>query len=428
MIRNCLSPAVLLALVAAPASAEGDRRHIEAPIELAAGESAGLLHLTVGRIRLADGSSARAIRLENGNLQLASGSKSGPVFVGSGEATIGGRVDGDVTCGAGELRIEKGAEVTGNVINLGCALDIEGGARILGDVASWADTHRLGPDLVLPGRLALVAGQDPRSKAKDRPTLALRTGTRIEGGLWLDHCVLLETGRNVHAPVRGIQPHDPLAEPDVRKTACKRLPGEAGQLDLADLPGPRSVFVHKAPKSGYPGEGDSILVHTGLELRGRTGAIQTINGAVVVHEGASPEALDVINGAVVMHRGTTVPGPVTIANGPLVMQRDARVGGPVSVATSSIELAQGARIDGNITQYGGDVVLAEGARITGLKFARADDRRAEGGFGKPTLKLHSADQISGPLVLEREIAIKVSEGPAPAWTGVAPEVKAGRRK
>lgn len=427
MTRKPIALALLLFPVVAPLNAADDRRHIEAPIELASGEAAGMLHMTAGRVRLASGSSAASIRLENGNLQLEEGSSSGPVFVGNAEATIAGRVDGDVTCGTGDLRIAGTAEITGAVVNLGCALDIDGGARIAGDVVSFGNSHRLGPDLVLPGRLALLPGRDARSKVRDRPTLELRQGTRLEGGLWLDHCVVIESARDVQAPVHGIRPHDPLARPDPDEPSCRRLPGTAGEIDRATLPGPRVVFVHKSPETGDPGPDDAILVHTGLELRGQAGTIRTINGAVVVHEGASAKALDILNGAVVMRPGTVIPGPVTIANGPLVIQREARVGGAVTVATSSIELAPGARIDGDITQFGGDVVLAEGARVAGLRFARADDRRAEGGMGQPTLKLHRADQVTGPLVLEREITIKVKQGPAPEWTGVTPNVKAGRR-
>jgi len=428
-----LRPALLLLClpsIVAAAETAPDRWSIEKALTLGAGETANVAGMTSGNLRLESGAKAQRVHLDNGDLRLDAGSEVGEVFIGNGTSELRGKVTGDVTCGVGELRLKRTVEVSGNIINLSCTLDIDPDARIAGDIVSYGDINRFGPALTIPGKIALLPGLDRRTSVRDFPEVELRKDTRIEGGLWLDHCVQITAAPSATFALHGISPHDPLKMSDPKQAACARFPGQQGNVHRAALPGPTNLYLFRGPKdtSGMS-LGDFTIVHYGIELRAgsRSGAVRTINGAVVVHRDASVGSLDLVNGAVVVRTGARVEGPVTVGNGPLVMEAGSSIGGDVRVMTASIELGKDARIDGSVTHYGGTVVLPAGASVGSLRFAHAEDRRVESEFRRTTLKIDSAESIRGPLVLERAIVIKVRRGPAPAFTGVTPEIKLSKR-
>ncbi|MBK8285641.1 MAG: polymer-forming cytoskeletal protein, partial [Ahniella sp.] len=331
----------LLSLMISPALAASDipasRWHLSTPIELTDGEHADALGITDGNIRLRGGSQAGSVRLNNGELKLDKGSSAGSVWIGVGEGRIAGAVAGDVYCGTGTLTITATAEIQGNVTSLGCVLDIAGGARIGGDVVSFGPDVRLGPDLALPGRLAMLPGRGEREE-RDRPTLDVRRGTAVSGGVLLDHCVQIEVGRDTDVRISGVAPHEPTAPNRPDHAPCSRFPGAQGVIDRAGLPAPDDVFVHGAPESRPGSElSDVRLVNSGMELAAaaRAGTIRTHNGAVVLGVGAVAKSLDVLNGAVVLKPESRIEGPVNVGNGPLVMEQGSSIQGEVRVVTSS---------------------------------------------------------------------------------------------
>ncbi len=416
----------LMSLMISPVLAASDnpatRWHISTPIDLTDGEHAEAIGITDGNIRLRGGSQAGSVRLNNGELKLDQGSRAGSVWIGVGEGRISGAVGGDVYCGTGTVTITSTAEIQGNVTSLGCVLDIAGGARIGGDVVTFGPEVRLGPDLTLSGRLAMLPGSGERKK-RDMPTLDVRRGTVITGGVMLDHCVQIEVGRETAVQISGVVPHDPVAKNRPDHAPCSRFPGAQGVVDKASLPAPDDVFVHGAPETRPGSElGDVRLVNSGMELAhsAKAGTIRTHNGAVVLGVGAVAKSLDVLNGAVVLKPEARIEGPVSVGNGPLVLEQGSVVNGEVRVVTSSIQLGEGAAINGHVTQLGSAVELADGARIDTLRFALADDAERD---SRAVLKMVSGASITGQLVLDRPVLIKLRQGPEPKWTGVEPEIR-----
>lgn len=423
-----LLAATLFAVTILPgiASAATARAHFAKEIELAAGEVAGDLSMIAGKVTLNADSRAGQIRVDNGRLVLKAGSTAANVRLNNGEATLAGAIDGDVFCGVGSLQIEAPARITGNVLNLGCDLQIGEAVEIGGDVISFADQHLIGPDLHLSGRFFVLPGADRRAKNRDLPELKLLHDVQIAGGLHLGHCVLLERGNRVQADLVGIAPHEPMNQDRDRPDSCKPLPGGAGMLNkpaLTDI-GPLYLFAGAELQRGQT-FGNATLVFMGQEVPpgAKVGHLRTVNGAVVLSEQAEAEALSVVNGAVVLKEGARVRGAVEIRNGPLLLEANAVITGPVTVYNSYIRVSKGARIDGPVTFYGQELIAALGAQLGDVRIARMDDQPKDGKRDRPTVHLQEGAAIRGKLVFDRPAKLKVSHGPAPAFEGISPELK-----
>lgn len=187
----------------------------------------------------------------------------------------------------------------------------------------------------------------------------------------------------------------------------------------------------------------SVRIDAGSDSRGATsvngsisvgggavvnGGLKTVNGTIRVDSGAHIENastvngglrladmveagnLSTVNGSVKLGPNAVIEGEIKAVNGRISIEQGGRVRDDVGNVNGQIGLS-GAEVGGNLSTVSGDIELADGSVVKGDLIVEKPS-----GWGwdrqksrKPRIVIGPGCKVDGKIILEREVALFISE-------------------
>lgn len=179
---------------------------------------------------------------------------------------------------------------------------------------------------------------------------------------------------------------------------------------------------------GASHRGDATTINGDVEVGKNADAsssnFKTVNGRIVVQDGAQVNDCATVNGS--MRVGDrAVAGDLRTVNGDLRVGRDSRVEGRIQLVNGSVELSPGSHVDGDVgtingkiemrsaqvvgdlSNVNGGMLITQGSEVRGDLTVReaGDDRHSE----PPRIVIGPDTRIVGSLVFERPVELYVHD-------------------
>lgn len=154
--------------------------------------------------------------------------------------------------------------------------------------------------------------------------------------------------------------------------------------------------------------GDAETVNGAISIgSGSTvaGDVETVNGKIMLGEGATVRSIGGVNGSIRIGPDARVEGNAGTVNGQVVLAAGATVDGEVGSVNGQIRL-EGATA-GSVRNTTGGIVLERGSRVLGE--LRIEKPRLGAGDEPVSVIIHADCEVSGPLVFEREVTLRIHE-------------------
>lgn len=165
-------------------------------------------------------------------------------------------------------------------------------------------------------------------------------------------------------------------------------------------------------------------IRVGKDADASRSKFKTVNGDVVVEDGARVSDCATVNGSVDIGERTEA-GDLKTVNGDLRVGREARVEGRIQLVNGSVELAPGstvkgdvgtingliemraAKVDGDVTNTNGGMLITDGSEVAGDLVVReaGDDRHSK----PPRIVVGPDSSVRGKLVFERPVELFVHD-------------------
>ena len=181
-------------------------------------------------------------------------------------------------------------------------------------------------------------------------------------------------------------------------------------------------------REGTSHRGDAVTINGNVRVEkdadARDSSFRTINGNVVVEEGAKVSDCETVNGSVRIGDGTEA-GDLRTVNGDLSVGRDAHIDGQVQLVNGSVRLASGSRVQGDVgtvngliemrsatvngdlTNTNGGMLITDGSEVLGGIRVEAVDEGSEG--EPPRIIVGPGVRIRGESVFERPVELHVHD-------------------
>ena len=178
--------------------------------------------------------------------------------------------------------------------------------------------------------------------------------------------------------------------------------------------------------ASHSGDGQTVNgnVEVGADADASDSNFSTINGSIVVKDGARVSDCATVNGELDIGDGSEA-GSLRAVNGDLTIGRDARIEGRVQLVNGSVSLKPGSRVSGNVgtinglielrsaevagdlSNVNGGMLIVDGSLVKGdLTVKEAgDDRHGE----PPRIVIGRDSRVTGNLVFERPVELFVHE-------------------
>ena len=134
----------------------------------------------------------------------------------------------------------------------------------------------------------------------------------------------------------------------------------------------------------------------------------TVNGRISVGDNVHSEDLKTVNGAIRVGSAVTVDGSIQTTNGKITIEDGTTVSEDVANTNGRIEL-DGTKVSGDVATVSGDIDLNRGTSVGGDLIVRKPSNWGWGKKDKPRVVVGPEVEISGKLVLEREVELFVSD-------------------
>jgi len=142
----------------------------------------------------------------------------------------------------------------------------------------------------------------------------------------------------------------------------------------------------------------------------RLHTVSTVNGSIRLAAGVSARNVESVNGSIGIGENVTIDGLVSVVNGKISIERGSAVQESVSNVNGDIRI-EGAEIGGNLETVNGDVWVTDNAHVGGDLVVEKPNR-----WGirwkkekKPRVVIGPGAQVTGDIVLEREVELYISE-------------------
>jgi hypothetical protein len=152
-----------------------------------------------------------------------------------------------------------------------------------------------------------------------------------------------------------------------------------------------------------------IIVDNGASVE-NANTVNGRNGRVSVGDNVTTEDLSTVNGSIAVGENTKVDGDVGAVNGSITLEKGCIVSREVSNVNGRIELT-GAEVGGDIETVNGDVELADASVVKGDLVVEKPS-----GWGwdkdksrKPRIVIGPGSRVEGTIELEREVELFISE-------------------
>lgn len=165
-------------------------------------------------------------------------------------------------------------------------------------------------------------------------------------------------------------------------------------------------------------------IRVGKDADASGSSFKTVNGDVVVEDGARVSDCATVNGTVRLGDRTQA-GDLRTVNGDLRVGRDSQIDGHIQLVNGSVKLAPGssvsgdvgtvngliemrtARVDGDVVNTNGGMLITEGSEVAGDLVIKesGDDRHSE----PPRIVVGPDSRIRGKLVFKRPVELFVHD-------------------
>lgn len=178
--------------------------------------------------------------------------------------------------------------------------------------------------------------------------------------------------------------------------------------------------------ASHSGDGNTINgnVEVGADADASDSKFSTINGSIVVKDGARVSdcatvngELDIgdrseagnlraVNGDLTIGRDALIEGRVQLVNGSVSLKPGSRVNGDVGTVNGLIEL-RSAEVEGDLSNVNGGMRIVEGSLVEGDVTVKeeGDDRHGE----PPRIVIGRDSRVTGKLVFERQVELFVHD-------------------
>jgi DUF4097 and DUF4098 domain-containing protein YvlB len=177
---------------------------------------------------------------------------------------------------------------------------------------------------------------------------------------------------------------------------------------------------------GASHRGDATTINGDVDVGTNADAsdsnFKTVNGRIVVRDGAQVNDCATVNGSMKVGEGA-VAGDLRTVNGDLRVGRDSRVEGRIQLVNGSVELSPGAfvdgdvgtingkiemhsaQVDGDLSNVNGGMLITQGSEVRGDLTVReaGDDRHSQ----PPVIVIGPDARVLGSLVFERPVELHV---------------------
>lgn len=179
---------------------------------------------------------------------------------------------------------------------------------------------------------------------------------------------------------------------------------------------------------GETHRGDASTINGNVDVGKNADAgdsnFRTVNGRVVVRDGAQVNDCATVNGSMRVGEGA-VAGDLRTVNGDLRVGRDSRVEGRIQLVNGKVELGPGshvkgdvgtingkiemrsAQVVGDLSNVNGGMLITDGSEVLGDLTVReaGDDRHSQ----PPRIVIGPDSRVSGSLIFERPVELYVHD-------------------
>jgi DUF4097 and DUF4098 domain-containing protein YvlB len=162
---------------------------------------------------------------------------------------------------------------------------------------------------------------------------------------------------------------------------------------------------------GESHRGDASTINGNVDVGENADAgdsnFRTVNGRIVVRDGAQVNDCATVNGSMKVGEGA-VAGNLRTVNGDLRVGRDSRVEGRIQLVNGSVELGPGSHVEGDVGTINGKIEMrTDGSEVQGDLTVReaGDDRHSR----LPMIVIGPDSRVSGGLVFERPVELYVHD-------------------
>lgn len=136
---------------------------------------------------------------------------------------------------------------------------------------------------------------------------------------------------------------------------------------------------------------------------------ETVNGTIRIASGSTAHDVSSVNGSIRLGENVNIDGEIEVVNGQISVAAGTKVSADVSNVNGEIMLT-GAEVGGDISTVNGDVSLYAGSTLHGdLVVEKPGGRGRNEHKRKPKVVIGSKSRVLGKIVLEREVALYISD-------------------
>ncbi|MFN4290277.1 MAG: hypothetical protein ACK4E7_05275 [Permianibacter sp.] len=156
------------------------------------------------------------------------------------------------------------------------------------------------------------------------------------------------------------------------------------------------------------GDLDSVNGDIEVGTNSKVGDIDTVNGDIALADGVKAGGADSVNGKIKGGRNVVIGGDIDTINGGIGFDAGSRIDGGLDTVNGTVKLT-GTAVAKDIETVNGDIHLLDGSIVSGKIIVR----KPKGGWcwfdcdeDKPVIELGANVEVTGGLVLEREVELK----------------------
>lgn len=157
-----------------------------------------------------------------------------------------------------------------------------------------------------------------------------------------------------------------------------------------------------ARQSSFRTVNGNVVVEDGA----RVSDCATVNGSMDIGDRSEAGDLRTVNGDLTVGRNSMIEGHIQLVNGSVRLGPGSTVQGNVGTVNGLIEMHQ-ARVDGDITNTSGGMLIMDGSEVAGDLIVKqaGDDRHSK----PPRIVVGPGSRIRGELVFERPVELYVHD-------------------